>query len=214
MKLLSSIFFAVMFCALVVCGADSKPLYQNDFEKAEIGKVPDEFLVLDGGFAVKEENGNKFLELPGAPLDSFGVLFGPTEKENLAVSARIFGTSKGRRAPTFAVALGGVGGYKLQVSPGKKTLELYKGDDLKKSADFDWQSGKWTTLVLQIIKAKDGEWKVQGKAWNEGTVEPAEWKIESTEAEQPPAGRPAILGSPYATTPIRYDDLKVTTVGP
>ncbi len=213
MKLFVFTLIAVMSGVLALSAADPKPRYQNDFERAEVGKVPDEFLVLDGGFAVREENGNKFLELPGAPLDSFGVLFGPTEKENLAVSARIFGTSKGRRAPTFAVALGGVGGYKLQVSPGKKALELYKGDDLKKSVDFDWQSGKWTTLTLQIIKAKDGEWKVQGKAWSEGTAEPAAWKIESTETEQPPAGRPAVLGSPFATTPIRYDDLKVTHTG-
>src|SRR5262245_20155082 len=29
-----------------------KLLYENDFEKAEIGKVPDEFVVLDGAFVV------------------------------------------------------------------------------------------------------------------------------------------------------------------
>src|SRR6266480_7504692 len=87
--------------ALLAQGA--KPLYENDFERAELNKVPDDFLVLDGQFAVKEENGNKFLELPGAPLDTFGVLFGPTEKEDIVVSARVFGTSKGRRFPTFAL---------------------------------------------------------------------------------------------------------------
>ena len=42
-------------------------LYENNFEKEQIGKVPENFLVLDGGFAVKEEAGNKFLELPGSP---------------------------------------------------------------------------------------------------------------------------------------------------
>src|SRR4051812_9030800 len=79
--------------------------YQNDFEKAELNKVPDDFLVLEGEFAVQEENGNKFLELPGAPLDTYGVLFGPNLKENSSVSARFFGTGKGRRYPTFAVGL-------------------------------------------------------------------------------------------------------------
>jgi hypothetical protein len=213
MKKASALAFTLIYSALVVHGADSAPLYQNDFEKAEIGKVPDEFLVLDGGFAVKEDGGNKFLELPGAPLDSFGVLFGPTEKENVAVSARIFGTAKGRRMPVFAVALGGVGGYKLQISPAKKALELYKGDNLKKSVDYDWKSGQWTTLNLQIVKAKEGEWTVQGKAWKEGAPAPANWTMELTESEQPPSGRPAVLGSPYATTPIRFDDLKVTATG-
>ena len=67
---------------------DAKPLYQNNFEQAAIDQVPDGFLVLDGGFVVKEEGGNKFLELPGAPLDTFGVLFGPSEGINVAVSAR------------------------------------------------------------------------------------------------------------------------------
>jgi hypothetical protein len=213
MKKASALAFTLIYSALVVHGADSALLYQNDFEKAAIGKVPDEFLVLDGGFAVKEDGGNKFLELPGAPLDSFGVLFGPTEKENVAVSARIFGTAKGRRMPAFAVALGGVGGYKLQISPAKKALELYKGDNLKKSVDYDWKSGQWATLYLQIVKAKEGEWIVQGKAWKEGAPIPANWIIELTESEQPPPGRPAVLCRPYATTTIRFDDLKVTATG-
>src|SRR5205085_3486035 len=73
-------------------------VYKNDFESAEVGKVPADMMVLDGGFKVVDDNGNKVLELPGAPLETFGVLFGPTEKENRTVSARVFGTSKGRRA--------------------------------------------------------------------------------------------------------------------
>ena len=115
----------------LACGAvgqSTKAIYENDFEKAELNKVPDDFLVLDGQFAVKEEGGNKFLELPGAPLDTFGALFGPTEKEGNAVSARMSGTGKGRRYPTFAVGLNGQGtsAYKLQVTPAKKALELFK----------------------------------------------------------------------------------------
>src|SRR6266705_3685029 len=108
----------------------AKLLYENDFEKAALDKVPEDFLVIDGQFAVKEEGGNKFLELPGAPLDTFGVLFGPTEKEGTAVFARIYGTGKGRRYPSFAVGLNGQGtaAYRLQVSPAKKALELFKGD--------------------------------------------------------------------------------------
>src|SRR5438105_3798476 len=78
-----------------VAAADSM-LYENNFEKEEVGKVPADFLVLDGGFAVKEEGGNKFLELPGAPLDSFAVQFGPTESSDVSVSARIYASAKGR----------------------------------------------------------------------------------------------------------------------
>src|SRR6476646_4613286 len=107
MKLFLSISFALTFFLIAVSAADSKPLYENDFEESDIGKVPDEFLVLDGGFAVKEENGNKFLELPGSPLDTYGLLFGPSLKQNSSVVARFFGTAKGRRYPTFAVGLNG-----------------------------------------------------------------------------------------------------------
>src|SRR5437899_12123840 len=115
---------ACLLLAGVAFAAEPKKLYEMNFEKAEPDKVPEDFLVLDGGFAVKEEAGNKFLELPGAPLDTFGALFGPTEKAGIAVSTRIKGTGKGRRYPTFGVGLNGQGGYRLQVSPAKKALEL------------------------------------------------------------------------------------------
>src|SRR5947207_4367378 len=87
--------------------AQPKPLYENNFEQAEVGKLPEGFLALDGGFVVKEEKGNKFLELPGSPLDSFAVQFGPTAASDVAVSASINGTAKGRRYPTFGVGLNG-----------------------------------------------------------------------------------------------------------
>src|SRR6266566_3030468 len=130
--------WVVIWSSGLVVLAQTQPLYQNDFEKAEVGKVPPEFLVLDGGFAVKEEAGNKFLELPGSPLESFGVQFGPTESSDLSVTARIKGTAQGRRYPTFGVGLNGVAGYKLQVSPAKKMLELYKDQALKASVSYEW----------------------------------------------------------------------------
>ncbi len=192
--------------------ADNQPLYENNFEKAALDKVPDEFLVLDGGFAVKEEDGNRFLELPGAPIgEGSGLLFGPTEKENVAVSARVFGTGTGRRFPAFGVGLNGqgAGGYKLQVSPGKKLLELYKGEAVIASTPHAWESGSWTILRLQIRRVKAGEWKVEGKAWKQGAAEPDSWTLSWTESAEPIPGRASIWGTPYATTPIRFDDLQM-----
>ena len=126
----------------------------------------------------------------------------------MAVSARVFGTSKGRRYPTFAVGLNGAGGSRLQVSPGKKAIELYKGDTLEASAPFDWESGKWTHLRLRVRRVKEVEWKIEGKAWMEGVPEPG-WAFSVDEKEEPPAGRAGIWGSPYSTEPIRFDDLLV-----
>jgi len=194
----------------VACLAQSKPIYQNDFEQAALGKAPPDMLVLDGAFAVKQEGTNRFLELPGAPLDSFVVLFGPAEKEGVAVSARVYGTAKGRRSPTFAVGLNGAAGYRLQVSPGRRSLELFKSDFLIASTPYAWQSGSWTRLCLRSRKVKDGEWRLEGKAWPQDAPEPKEWMLAHTEKEEPRPGRATLWGSPFSSTAIRYDDLLVT----
>jgi hypothetical protein len=189
-----------------------KILYQNDFSKGEVGKLPDEMLLLDGGFAVQEINGNKVLQLPGAPLDTFGVLFGPTESANLAISARVHSTKKGRREPAFAVGLNGNAGYRLQVSAAKKLLELYKGDDLVAKEDYSWESDSWTMLKLQVRKVKDGEFAVEGKVWKHGTPEPDKWTVTHTENAEPLAGRASIWGNPFAGTPLDFDDLVVRSL--
>ena len=65
----------LMFCGLAIflIGAEASPTaYTNDFEKAEVGKVPDELMVLDGTFAVREVDGNKCLELAPDPVGSYG----------------------------------------------------------------------------------------------------------------------------------------------
>lgn len=194
----------------LLSGCATKPLYRTNFQAEAEGKVPENMLVLDGAFGVKEEGGNKFLELPGAPLETFGVLFGPTEATGLNVTARVHGIGKGRRFPTFGVGLNGVGGYRLQVSPAKKLVELYKGDDVVTNAPFAWASDSWTMVRLQSRKAKDGEFKIEGKAWKQGDAEPKEWLITLTDKAETPAGRASLWGNPYAGTAIRYDDLKVT----
>jgi len=195
-------------------GDPAKTVYENNFEKAEVDKVPADLLVLDGAFAVKEEGGNRFIELPGAPLDTFGLLFGPTKAANVIASARVFGTGKGRRFPTFALGLnGGGGGLKLQVSPGKKLVELYKGEEVLASAPYTWESGVWTGLRLQVRKIKEGEFLVEGKVWKADGKEPAESMIKYTLQGDLPPGRASIWGNPYSGTPIRYDDLTVSRLG-
>jgi len=187
-------------------------LYENNFEKAEAGKLPGDFMALAGDFTVKRDGSNQVLELPGSPLDSFAVQFGPTETADVAVEARIFSTAKGRRAPTFGVGLGGVAGYKLQIAPGKKSLELLKDLEMKVSLAFDWQSGSWTHLRLQILKVNAAAWKIEGKAWPDGGVEPKDWMVVADETQEPVSGRASVLGSPLAGTPIWFDDLSVERV--
>lgn len=191
--------------------ADAKPLFEASFKQAAPGPLPDgEFLVLDGAFEIKQDGEQKFIELPGAPLDTYGVLFGPTRPDGVSVSARIFGAKQGRRFPTFAVGLNGAGGYRLQVSPAKKQIELLKGDETKIGAPFEWQSDQWTVLRLQLRKIKDGAWKIEGRAWAHGSPEPTAWMITFDDTEAPAPGRASLWGAPYANTPIRFTDLAVT----
>lgn len=197
-----------MLAGLGLQAADP-PIFHMNFQDTEPGKLPDGLLVLDGGFAVRAEGDARFLELPGAPLETYGVLFGPAQTNEVAVSARVFGTASGRRFPAFGVGLGGVNGYKLRVSPGRKQLELLKGDTALQSVGFAWQSGQWTHLRLQIRQA-GAVWKIEGKAWIAGTTEPADWLICHEETEAPRPGRASLWGAPYAGTPIRYDDLILT----
>lgn len=189
-----------------------KTLYSNDFEKATVGTVPEDLMILGGEFAVKSSGTNQFLELPGAPLDSFAVQFGGAAQDSVAVAARICGTSKGRRAPTFGVGLGGVSGWKLQVSPGKKAVELLKDQEIKATVAYDWKSGAWTQLRLEIRKVKEGDWLVAGKAWISGEPEPKTALITAEEKEAPVSGKASILGSPFAGTPIWFDDLQVVSL--
>jgi hypothetical protein len=200
--------------AVTAMAADDKGkvLYQNDFSKGEVGKLPEEMLLLDGGFAVQEVAGNKVLQLPGAPLETFGVLFGPTEASGLSLSARVHSTKKGRREPAFALGLNGNAGYKLQISAAKKLVELYKGDDVVAKEPFTWESDSWTMLKLQVRKVKDGEFAIEGKAWKQGTTEPEKWTVTYAEKSEPLAGRASIWGNPFAGTPIDFDDLLVTTI--
>ena len=203
-------------CALLMAvapsrAADAKTLYENKFETTAVDSLPDGFLALEGDFKVKEAAGHKVLELPGAPAESYyGVLFGPATNWGVSVSARVFGTNKGRRLPSFGVGLNGGSGFRLRVSPSKQALELYHGEDLNTNAPFVWKSGAWTLLRLQVRASGGQSWKVEGKAWLEGTPEPADWMISWDESTAPPNGKASVWGTPYSGTPIWYDDLKVT----
>jgi hypothetical protein len=189
--------------------AGGSVLYSCDFQNAEVGKVPEDLMVLDGAFAVGLDNSNKFLELPGTPLDNFGVLFGPAAITNVTVNGRVFGTNKGRRQPVFGVGLGGAGGFRLMVAPGRGTMDLFRGDALLASKPFAWVAGKWTHLALELAQTKPGTWKVSGKAWIEGTAAPGSWTISAVETNEISVGRSSIWGSPISGTPIRFDDLKL-----
>jgi hypothetical protein len=200
---------AILCSVLPTRAADPvQPIYKNDFEAAEVDKTPKDMLVIGGAFEVKQDKDGKYLELPGEPLDTFGLLFGPSEPADVSASARFFGTKKGRKYPTFGVSLNGVGGYRLQVSPAKQALELIKGDESKLTVPYTWTSDAWTSVRIQVRKT-GSSWIIEGKAWPAGAPEPEKWMITTEEKESLPPGRAGIWGSPYSGFPIRFDDLLV-----
>jgi hypothetical protein len=188
-------------------------LYRNDFEQADLGKMPEDLQLLDGTFEVRQVEHNKFLELPGTPLNAFGFLFGPAEKDDVIASARVYATAKGRREPTFALGLNGVAGYRLQVNPARKKLELRHNDQTQATAPFDWQSGHWTHLQIAVVRT-GATWTIRGKAWLEGKPEPNTWMISTEETKELPAGRASLFASPFSGTPLRFDDLEVRAAKP
>ncbi|MFN3408617.1 MAG: hypothetical protein ACK45B_06465 [Limisphaerales bacterium] len=188
-------------------------LFACDFEALAEGRLPDSFMVLNGEFTVKDTGTNKVLELPGAPLDSYAVLFGPVTNANVSVTARVFGTAKGRRQPTFGVGLGGAAGYKLQVSPGKQALELILGEtQVVTSSPHRWTAGEWTWLKLRVRAIGENQWRVEGKVWPDGQPEPIAWLLSHETSKPPIAGQASVLGSPFAGTPVWFDDLRVEGV--
>lgn len=205
------LFPVLAFAACLGLRAETKVLFSEDFSAAGAGDLPDTFLVLDGQFAVKDAAGNKVMELPGAPLESFGVLFGSNQTDGVEVTARIMATKSGRKFPTFATGLNGVGGYKVRVSPAKNALELVRGDEVKASVPFKWASGEWTKLRLAVKKTDSG-WQVTAKGW-QGADEPADWMLKADDTEKLPTGKAGVWGMPFSGTPIQFDDLKVATLG-
>ena len=171
-------------------------LLKSDFELVNVDSVPEELMVLAGEFSVKEIDGNRALELPGDPLEDFGALFGPTESESIAVRARVHSESSKRLAPRFGIGLGGVSGYKLLVAPSQNRLQLLKDQEAVASAPFEWKSGTWTALHLQIRKVSESKWIIEGRAWVDGTPEPKDWPISHEVSEARACGQGLDLGSP------------------
>lgn len=202
---------ALFDCESCVLG---ETVFQTDFESAPIDKLPAEFTPVEGKFVVREQGGNRFIESPDAPVDSYILLFGPATNDNVSVTARVFGTAKGRRYPTFAVGLNGAAGYRLQVSPGRKEIGLHKGDEVKVSVPFDWKPGEWLWLRLEIARVKDNAWRVRGKAWAHGTDEPRSWALSAEDSTPPRSGRAVIFACPIAGTPVRFDDVRLERIEP
>ena len=204
----------LVVCSLALApGAVPEPKgYANDFENSEPGKVPADIMVLDGTFAVRKVEGNKCLELAGDPIGSFGVLFGPDGLAAMEVKARIWAAASGRRFPEFGIGADDVGGYKLFLAPGRRDLELRRGEQTRASVPCDWSTGTWTWFRLRVAPTDKSTWLIEGKVWPQGKSEPGEWTIRYEDAKAPSPGKASLWGSDFSEQPIRFDDLSVMPI--
>ena len=189
--------------------AAGEAVYTNDFEKAEVGKVPDEIMVLDGSFSVRQVDGNKCLELAGDPIGAFGALFGPGDSAAMVVKARVWADAAGKRFPVFGIGANDAGGYKLMLNPGRRLIELRKGDDTVATAPLQWKPATWTWLRLTVEPQGKDKWLVRGRTWRDGESEPKGWSVTFQDSEAPSPGKASIWGEDYSEKPIRFDDLEV-----
>src|SRR5258706_4519412 len=210
-----SLLVFLTFCLPHAVGDDkAAPHYAQDFEKDDpSGDPPADLMNLDGTFSVKQVDGNGVLELEPDPLDSHGMLFGPAEFNAYVVSARIQGFATGKRMPEFGVGACGPNRYKLWLMPATGELQLIRGDEVKTSQPYKWESGAWTRFKLQVSKQADGKFKIEGKAWPDGKEEPKDWMLTMDDAEAPRPGRAGIYATPYSDKVTRFDDLRIDPPG-
>jgi len=210
-------FLSLTLISITLLGADSATTapsaYFNDFQKVPLGKPPNDLLIMNGEFTIAEENGSRFLELAGDPLDTFGLLFGPADRNTLDVSAKIWADVTGKRLPEFAIGSNDAGGYKLWLWPAQATIELRKSDETKASKPFVWKPATWLRLRLRVRQLDSKHWRIEGKAWPDNAPEPKDWLLSFDDTEEPAPGRASIWGEPFSGKPIRFADLSAKPAG-
>lgn len=188
-------------------------IIEQDFESIQIGQIPTDYLVMRGSFSVQQaDDGNHVLQLPGEPLNTFGLFFGPATEGPQTAQISVFTESKRRLTPRFAVGIKGRRGYRLRVVPGLKRIELLERDQVRASAEYSWQSGTWTHLSISVQKQGEN-WTVTGKVWPESATEPRQPMLSfDLSAAAPAVGRSSLWATPYSGKPTLFDNLRVLSV--
>ena len=202
------------FCWLIasaVSMATDPKVTVFDFEAMADGDPPmREVMVVDGDIQVKTTASGKVLEIAAAPMLEANALLGVSAKGSASIEARVLTTKSGRSFPRFGIGVHGQTGYRLYVSPAKKELQLTKGAVVIKSVPFEWTSETWTHLKLDVRKGSGDAWEITAKAWAESTAEPQAPQMVQEDKGLSGLGRCSLWGTPFAGTPIDFDDVRVS----
>ena len=186
--------------------------YENDFQSAEPGLLPEGIMEIDGVFKVTKGEGDKqFLVMENEPLSENAVILGPSLKGAASVSAKIRSFRKRRSYPRFAVGLHGISGFRLRVVPSKGVVELVKNEESVKAIPYKWKHDEWTVLQLDI--APDGEdWRVDGRVWHVSEERPEKPTVTLKHKGSPHQGKASLWGTAYSGHEIQFDDVRVRPV--
>lgn len=201
---------AIAITLLTVTTACAEPKkFAFDCESWAEGEPPKEVFVVEGNIKVAAKDGNKALEIGVGELVDANALLGDSANGSASIEARVFGTKQGRSMPRFGIGAHGQSGYRLVVYAAQKQLQLMKTEEVVKAVPFTWASDSWLKLKLEVKKASDGKWTISCKAWPADAAEPKEAMITHEDSTLKGQGKCSIWGTPFANTPIYFDDVKI-----
>lgn len=187
--------------------ADLKTFTINADEWAE-GDPPKEVFVVDGTVKIAAKDGNKAIMISPDNLVDASAQVAVSAAGESTIKAKVFASKQGRTNPRFGIAVHGMSGYRLLLSPSKKQLELVKSDEIVASVPFTWTSDAWLWMKLEARKNGE-EWAITGKVWPADTAEPAEPTIKTSGKGLKGQGKASVWATPYSHTPIYFDDIEV-----
>jgi hypothetical protein len=190
--------------------ADLKQI-QIDFDEWSEGEPPDSVLVVDGTVEVRVSEAGKALVIDPYPITDANAQLGESAAGEATVEAKVLATKVGRSYPRFGVSVHGMSGHRLILNVPYRRLEIVKRDEVVAEAPFKWESGAWLRLKLEARRAEGSEdsWVIAGKAWADGSEEPEEPQLTASDEGLKGQGKCAIWGTPFAETPIFFDDLRI-----
>ena len=190
--------------------AEPKPAETFDFESLEVGTEPEGTMVLDGTVTVGQRDGNKVLLFGPAPLTETALQLGSSARGTQRVHAKVRAEKKRRSAPRFAVGVHGISGYRIRLSPAAGKIELVRNEEVVEAKDFEWESGEVYHMEVSAVQSEDESWKVEARAWKDGTERPAEALFSAAPAKMSGQGKASLYATPFSGSAIEFDDVEVS----
>ncbi|MEQ1751059.1 MAG: hypothetical protein ABL974_16640 [Prosthecobacter sp.] len=173
------------------------------------GEVPKEVFVVDGTVKITAKDGNKAIMIGGTPIVDASAQLAVSAAGESSIQAKVFASKRGRSVPKFGISVHGMSGYRLLINAAKKQLELVKGEAVTASVPYTWTSETWVQMKLEVKRGVGDAWVITGKAWAADASEPAEPSIKHADKDLKGQGKAGVWATPYAETPIYFDDIEV-----